>query len=47
LFALIVAIVTLVLLPHMMHSAAEAEAKQKAAEEEVLKRAAAEAAAGL
>jgi hypothetical protein len=46
LFALIVAIITLFLLPHTMHSAAEAEAKQKAAEEEN-KKAAAEAAAGL
>jgi hypothetical protein len=34
LFALIVAIITLFLLPHMMHSAAEAEDKQKAFEEE-------------
>jgi hypothetical protein len=47
LFALIVAIITLFLLPHMMHSAAEAEAKQKAAEEEASNRAAAKAAAGL
>jgi hypothetical protein len=46
LFALIVAIITYFLLPHMMHSAAEAEAKQKAAEEEASKRAAAEAATG-
>jgi hypothetical protein len=47
LFALIVAIITLFLLPHMMHSAAEAEAKQMAVEEEASKRAAAEAAGGL
>jgi hypothetical protein len=35
------------LLRHITHSAAEAEAKQKVAEEEASKRAAAEAAAGL
>jgi hypothetical protein len=46
LFALIVAIITLFLLPHMMHSAAEAESKQKAAEEDN-KKAVAEVAAGL
>jgi hypothetical protein len=47
LLALIVAIITyFCLLPHMMHSAAEAEAKEKAAEEEPSKRAAAEAAEG-
>jgi hypothetical protein len=42
LFALIVAIITLFFFqPHMMHSTAEVEAKQKAAEEEASKRAAA------
>jgi hypothetical protein len=37
----------LFLLRHITHSAADAETKQKAAEEEASKRAAAEAAAGL
>jgi hypothetical protein len=46
LLALIFAIITF-LLRHITHSAAYAEAKQKAAEEEASKRAAAEAAAGL
>jgi hypothetical protein len=42
LFALIVAIITLFLLQHWTHSAAEVEVKQKAAEEEKKKAAAEE-----